>query len=126
MDDLLKDPTKEKLVAGGFFTQNIDASYERVVKMLASETSRVGWTPSLENIFIWQNDRCITAYENLKQPLALINSDFEPTLTEGIRRVVPDVTIDFVAGSGHCVMWDFPDTFEALIEKNVKQFLNSD
>jgi pimeloyl-ACP methyl ester carboxylesterase len=121
--DIVENPTKEKLVAGGFVTQNIDASYERIMTMLDPEASRVGWYESVADLFKWENERDEMLLKETTAPLALINADFQPMNLDTIRSIVPDIQIDVVKGSGHVIMWDFPDQFHAILEKDIDLFM---
>ena len=49
MMDLINNPTKEKLVGGGFVKNNVDSAYHRVLTILEG-ASHIGWRESLQAI----------------------------------------------------------------------------
>ncbi len=125
MMDLIQNPTREKLIGGGFFMKNKEASYKRVVAMLQSDSSRIGWRASIKDVMRWQNEDLRAAIKNVEVPIALINSDKEPTNSEGLLKIVPDITINIVSETGHVIMWDQPIEFNRLLEKNIQMFLKN-
>ena len=122
MNDLGANPTEEKLVQGGFFKQHTAESYQKVLKMFDENPSQVGWDDIFSNIFKWNNERDEVAFANLSVPVGLINADHPPTNAEQLHAIISDLNIDIVENSGHCIFWDFPEEFNALIEKNVQSF----
>ena len=122
MNDLLANPTEEKLVQGGFFKQHTAESFQKVLKMSAAQPSQVGWDDILSNIFKWDNERDEIAFGNLSVPVSLINAEHPPTNAEQLHEIISDLNIDIVENSGHCIFWDSPEEFNALIEKNVQNF----
>lgn len=125
LNDLMAAPTQEKLVAGGFYTQNVEKSTQRVMDMMASMEPNEGWNASFLDIFKWENERDELALTNAGVPIALINADNQPTNSDNLRELVPGIQIDIMENTGHCVMWDFPEKFNALVEANIQRFLNS-
>jgi len=122
LNDIMLNHSEEKLVQGGFFKQHTAESYQKILKMIAAQPSQVGWDDSLSNIFTWANERDETAFGNLSVPVSLINADQQPTNADQLHAIISDLSIDIVENSGHCIFWDFPDKFNALIEKNVQNF----
>ncbi len=121
--DLIENPTKEKLVGGGFFVNNQEESYQKVVTMLQADSSRIGWRASLRDVFRWHNEDCLSAIEKVELPIALINSTKEPTNSEGLKQIASEINIDLVNEAGHVIMWNQPIEFNNLLEKNVQLFL---
>ena len=121
MNDIINNPTEEKLVKTGFIKQNTSENFLRVKKMLDEATSRVGWDDIFTNLIKWSNEKDEAALSKLKIPVTLINSDFEPTNSEQLKQVISNLEIEIVKNSGHCIFWDFPEEFNALIEKSVKK-----
>ena len=121
MNDIINNPTEEKLVKTGFIKQNTSENFLRVKKMLDEATSRVGWDDIFTNLIKWSNEKDEAALSKLKIPVTLINSDFEPTNSEQLKQVISNLEIEIVKNSGHCIFWDFPEEFNALIEKSVEK-----
>lgn len=121
MNDIIDNPTEEKLVNTGFIKQNTSENFLRVKKMLDEATSRVGWDDIFTNLIKWSNEKDEAALSKLKFPVTLINSDFEPTNSEQLKQVISNLEIEIVKNSGHCIFWDFPEEFNALIEKSVQK-----
>jgi pimeloyl-ACP methyl ester carboxylesterase len=90
--------------------------------MSEANPSQVGWDDTLSNIIKWANERDEIAFGNLLVPVSLINSDHQPTNEDQLHSIISDLNIDIVENSGHCIFWDFPEKFNALIEKNVQNF----
>jgi len=81
MMDVVNNMTKEKLLAGGFFKNNIDESYERILPMYEG-VDKTGWQESLHGVFKWTNESCIETIQKVKAPIIAINSDMQPTNVE--------------------------------------------
>jgi pimeloyl-ACP methyl ester carboxylesterase len=112
MNDLLANPTEEKLVQGGFFKHNTAESFQKVLNMSEANPSQVGWDDTLSNIIKWANERDEIAFGNL----------YPPTNADQLHEIISNLNIDIVEDSGHCIFWDSPEEFNALIEKNVQNF----
>ena len=122
LNDLMSNPSEEKLVQGGFFKQHTAESYQKILKMFDANPSQVGWDDFISNYFKWSNEKDEIALGNLSVPVSLINADLPPTNAEQLHAIISDLNIDIVENSGHCIYWDFPEQFNALIEKNVQKF----
>jgi pimeloyl-ACP methyl ester carboxylesterase len=122
LSDLMANPSEEKLVQGGFFKQNTAETFQKILKMMEENPSQVGWDDIMSNMFKWANEKDEAAFSSLSLPVSLINSDHQPTNSDQLNAIISDLSIDIVANSGHCIFWDFPEEFNALIEKNVKEF----
>jgi pimeloyl-ACP methyl ester carboxylesterase len=126
--DIAINPTNEKLLAGGFYKKNPEASYERVVSMLSlsaqNNTSRIGWRELISEIFRWLNDDCIEALQKVQAPVTSISSDTPPTNVEALEKYVSSYTLKVIPDVGHLVMWDNPDEFNRLLEESIQEFLN--
>jgi pimeloyl-ACP methyl ester carboxylesterase len=124
--DIVTNPTNEKLLAGGFYKNNPEASYERVVSMLSAQknSSRIGWRESLGDIFRWLNEDCIDALKQVQVPVISISSDTPPTNVEAFEKYLSAYKLRIIPGVGHLVMWDNPDEFNRLLEESIQEFLN--
>ena len=122
LNDLMADPTQEKLVAGGFYKQNLESSTERVHTMLSTMEPFEGWNQAFVDIFKWANERDEMTLASAGAPIALINADYEPTNFDQISSLFPGIQIDVMKETGHCVMWDFPEKFNELVVANVERF----
>lgn len=126
MMDLVTNPTNEKLVAGGFYKKNPEASFKRVLSMLSAHknTSRIGWKESIDDFFRWSNEDCIESLKKVRVPIFSINSDMEPTNVEAFKKYVPSYQLKIIPDVAHLVMWDNPEEFNRLLEESIQEFVN--
>ena len=119
------NPTNEKLMAGGFYKHNPEASFKRVVAMLAAHknTSRIGWRESLHETLRWQNEDCIEAIQKVRVPIISICSDRKPLNPEAFKKYVPSYQAKIIPDVGHLVMWDNPEEFNRLLEESIQELL---
>jgi hypothetical protein len=122
MMDLINNPTKEKLISGGFFKKNIDSSYQRVVSFLEG-ASHIGWRESLSGLINWQNEHCTNSIKAMKAPIVAINSDLQSTNVEAFRKYAPTFKAKIVEDVGHVIMWDNPEEFNHLLEESIQEFI---
>jgi len=124
--DVVTNPTNEKLVGGGFYKKNPEASYERALSMLSAHknTSRIGWKESLDNALRWLNEDCIESLKKVQVPIISISSDMEPTNVEAFKKYVPSYQLKIIPDVAHLVMWDNPEEFNRLLEESIQEFVN--
>jgi pimeloyl-ACP methyl ester carboxylesterase len=124
--DVVTNPTNEKLVGGGFYKMNPEASYERVLSMLSSHknTSRIGWKESLDDLLRWYNEDRIESLKKVQVPITSINSNMEPTNVEAFKKYVPSFQAKIIPDVAHLVMWDNPEEFNRLLEESIQEFIN--
>ncbi|MDU8885761.1 alpha/beta hydrolase [Yeosuana sp. MJ-SS3] len=122
MMDLVNNPTKEKMVGGGFIKNNVDSSFNRIVSFLEG-ASHIGWRESLEDYIKWQNEHCIHSVKTVKAPIISINSDLQPTNVEAFRKYVPTFKAKIVEDVGHLIMWDDTEEFNRLLEESIQDFI---
>jgi pimeloyl-ACP methyl ester carboxylesterase len=120
--DVVKNPTMEKLVGGGFFKRNVEESYNRIVSTVLDGASQVGWEAMLNEYFKYLNEDCIDALKMVKAPIVAINSDSEPTFSEDFRKYIPSFNAKIMKDVGHVVFWDDPDEFNRLLEESIQEF----
>lgn len=118
--DLVLNPTKEKMLGGGFFKKNPDESYNRILTML-NENTKIGWSNSLKGYFNWQNDSCIEAIKGISVPIISINSDAVPTNVEAFEKYAHSYQLKTVSDTGHVIMWDQTDEFNQLLEESIQE-----
>ena len=111
MSDLLNNMTNEKLVAMGFYKNNQEINFSRVMNLYPDSVSRVGWLESLHENIKWSNEDCTNALKQLQVPLRAINSDMHPTEVEIIRKYVPEFRAKIIKDVGHLVFWEKPTEF---------------
>lgn len=63
------------------------------------------------------------ALKKLDAPLVLINSDYQPTNVPAVQEHHPDTTLYRMQNVGHFVMLEDPNTFNALLQRAVVNFL---
>ena len=122
MMDLINNPTKEKLVGGGFFKKNVDSAFHRVVSILEG-ASHIGWRESLAGNIEWQNEHCTNSIKSVKAPIIAINSDLQPTNVEVFRKYAPTFKAKIVEDVGHVIMWDNTEKFNWLLEESIQEFI---
>jgi pimeloyl-ACP methyl ester carboxylesterase len=122
MMDLINNPTKEKLVGGGFFKKNVDSSFHRVVSLLEG-ASHIGWSETLLGYVKWQNEDCTNSIKAVKAPIIAINSDLEQTNVEAFRKYSPSFKVNIVEDVGHLIMWDNKEEFNRLLEESIQEFI---
>lgn len=122
--DLVTTPSSEKLVGGGFYRMNPEASYERVLAMLSSHRNeaRIGWRETIGGYFRWLNEDCIESLEAIRAPIVSFVSDAEPVNADGFRRHVSAYRAEVIPNAGHLLMWDAPAEFNRLLEESVAEF----
>ena len=122
MMDLVNNPTKEKIVGGGFFKKNVDSSFNQIVSFLEG-ASHIGWRESLASSIKWQNEHCTHSIKAVKAPIIAINSDLRPTNVEAFRKYVPAFKAKIVEEVGHLIMWDNAEEFNRLLEESIQEFI---
>jgi pimeloyl-ACP methyl ester carboxylesterase len=122
MMDLINNPTKEKLV-GGFFKNNVDSAYQRVVSLLEG-ASHIGWRESLAGFWKWKNEHCTNSIQAVKAPIIAINTDMQPTNVEAFRKYAPTFKAKIVEDVGHVIMWDNTLEFNRLLEESIQEFIS--
>lgn len=122
MMDLVNNPTKEKLIGGGFFKKNVDSAYLRVVSLLEG-ASHIGWRESLAGYMEWRNEYCTNSIKDVKAPIIAINSDLQPTNVEAFRKYAPSFKARIVENVGHVIMWDDTEEFNRLLEESIQEFI---
>ena len=121
MMDLVTNPTKEKLIAGGFFKRHPDKEFQQALNMVKN-TTKIGWVEAGNNLIYWKNDSCTSALASLKVPVSAINSDHTPTDTAAIRNYVPGFEVNVIKNSGHTVMLEAPEEFDSLLDRYIIEF----
>ena len=122
MMDLINNPAKEKFVVGGFFKNNVDSSFQRIISFLEG-ASHIGWRESIAGNIKWQNEICTNSIKAVKAPIIAINSDLRPTNVEAFRRYAPGFKVKIVKDVGHLIMWDTPEEFNRLLEESIQEFI---
>jgi len=122
MMDLINNPTKDKLVGGGFFKKNVDSAYQRVVATLEG-APHIGWQESLAGYIKWKNEHCTNSIKTVKAPIIAINSDLQPTNVEAFRKYAPKFNAKIVVDVGHVIMWDNTEEFNRLLEESIQEFI---
>lgn len=123
MMDLINNMTNEKLVAMGFYKNNHEQNYQRVVKMYPENISKIGWKESLRANMKWMNEDCTNSLKKLKVPVHAINSDVQPTEVEVFRKYVPEYKAKIVTEVGHLLFWEKPVEFQNLLEESIQEFM---
>ena len=121
MMDLITNPTKEKLVGGGYFVKNVDSAFHRVLSFLEG-ASHIGWRESLAGTIKWQNENCTKSIKAVEAPIIAINSDLRFTNVDALRRYAPGFNAKIVKDVGHLIMWDNTEEFNRLLEESIQDF----
>jgi pimeloyl-ACP methyl ester carboxylesterase len=123
MMDLIENPTQEKLVTMGFFKNNPEQNFQKVLDMVNKFPSRTGYRESLNSYFKWINEDCTETLKLIKAPVTAINSDAEPTNIDAFKKYVPSFQAKIIPGVGHVVFWDNSDEFNRLLEESIQKFI---
>jgi len=118
--ELVTEPSIEK--SEPYFIQNRSELAARYVNMIA-DVSKVGWSESLRNTWLWCFDKCAESLQNIQAPVVSINADQSPTNVEAFRKYVPSFQAKIIAGIGHFVPWEAPDEFNRLLEETIQEFI---
>jgi pimeloyl-ACP methyl ester carboxylesterase len=59
----------------------------------------------------------------LEAPLVLINSDYQPTVLDGLRELHPDTRLELMSGVGHFLMMEDPVRFNAALEQTISSLI---
>lgn len=121
--DLVTNPTKEKLLAGGFIKKNPDSAFVRILSMLEGP-SRIGWQESFHGYIQWINEDCTESLKELQVPVFAINSTLEPTNVEAFRKYVPSFEAHILPDAGHVLMWDATDEFNRLLVESIQKMVD--
>lgn len=123
MMNLVNNPTKDKIVEGGYVKKNVDSSFNRIAAFLDG-ASHIGWRESLASIITWQNEQCTHSIKTVKAPIVSINSDMRPTNVQAFRKYVPSFKAKIVEDVGHLIMWDDAEEFNRLLEESIQEFMS--
>ena len=77
---------------------------------------------AIRNLLFWLASRTGERLKALSVPLMCINADQQPTLVEPIKALVPGYQLRVLAGSGHFLMREKPEAFDALLAETVAAF----
>jgi pimeloyl-ACP methyl ester carboxylesterase len=124
MMDVVTAPNNEKLVAGGFYKKNEEASFKRILNMYDG-VSHIGWKESLHGYIEWIKENCIESLKQLKVPVIAINSYMQPTNIEVFRKYVPGFHAKIMTDVGHVVFWDNGEEFNRLLEESIQEIIKS-
>ena len=123
MMDLINNPTKEKLIDGGFIKKNIDSSFQRIISILEG-ASHIGWRESLTGYMEWRNEHCTNSIKAVNAPIIAINSGQQFTNVEAFRKYAPTFKANIVEDVGHVIMWDNSEEFNRLLEESIQEFIS--
>jgi len=119
--DLIANPTNEKLIGLGFYKNNTEKSFQRVMAML-KDGQRPGWHESFLEMFKWINEDLTASLKEIDCPVISINSNSEPTNIEAFRKYIPSYKVNVMPEVGHLVFWDAPEEFNNLLEQGIQEF----
>jgi len=77
---------------------------------------------AIRNLLFWMTTRTAERLKALPVPLMCVNADQQPTLVEPIRALVPGFQLRVLPGSGHFLMREKPEAFDALLAETVAAF----
>lgn len=118
--DLATAPTIEKIKP--FIRKNTEQSFKRYFSMV-NDVPKIGWRESLNEVFRWANEDCITSLKKIQAPIIAINSDQTPTNVEAFKKYVPSFKAKIIPDVGHVVMWDAEEEFNRLLEESIQEFI---
>jgi pimeloyl-ACP methyl ester carboxylesterase len=116
-----KEATKN-FVRSMFVPDSDPVLVERIVDDMSSAPPEVGLASFEGNFDYWQYN-VAQAFRETKAPITCINSDMWPSNPEGNKRINPSFKLKIMAGLGHFIMLEDPETFNRLLEETVQEFL---
>lgn len=119
--DLIENPTVEKAMGLGFFINNPQESFQKILNMLNRD--QTGWRESLNEFFRWSNKDCTGSLERVKVPIIAINGDHTPTLEDNFKKYVPSFEAKYLSETGHVLMWDVTEEFNKLLEESIQEII---
>jgi len=122
--DLISYPTNEKLINLGFYKNNPEKSFLRVMAML-KDGQRPGWQGSFFEMFKWINEDLTTSLIEIHSPVISINSNSQPTNIEAFQKYIPSFKVHVMSDVGHLVFWDAPGEFNNLLEQSIQEFIGN-
>ena len=122
--DLIANPTNEKLIGLGFYKNNPEKSFQRVMTML-KDGQRPGWHGSFLEMFKWINEDLTKSLIEIHSPVISINSNSEPTNIVAFRKYIPSFKVHVMSDVGHLVFWDAPGEFNNLLEQSIQEFIGN-
>ena len=122
--DLLANPTNKKLIGLGFYKNNPDKSFERVMAMF-KDGRRPGWDGSFQEMFKWINEDLTKSLSEIHSRVISINSNSQPTNMEAFQKYIPSYKAHVMPDVGHLVFWDAPGEFNNLLEQSIQEFIGN-
>lgn len=80
------------------------------------------WWEILPEIYRWINDDFKNILQDIDVPVYSINADDFPTTVETWREHVPTFEVTIIPDVGHYLVWEKPDTFNAILSEIVDKF----
>jgi len=90
---------------------------------MAFHAPKIGWWESIEDFFVWSNEKCIESLKVLQVPLVSINSDYMSTNVEAFQKYVSSYQLKTISTIGHLVIWEAPDEFNRLLDEIIQEFV---
>jgi pimeloyl-ACP methyl ester carboxylesterase len=110
------------LASSSFFVPTSDSAFiERIVEDMSAAPPAVG-IGALIGYLNWYNNESANAFRELRVPIRLINSDYNPTNVEAGREATSSFDVMLMSGVGHFVMMEDPETFNRLLDEIVEEF----
>jgi pimeloyl-ACP methyl ester carboxylesterase len=122
--DLIAYPTNEKLLNLGFYKNNPEKSFQRVMAMF-KDGQRPGRQESFFEMFKWINEDLTTSLIEIHSPVISINSNSQPTNIEAFQKYIPSYNVHVMSDVGHLVFWDAPGEFNNLLEQSIQEFIGN-
>ena len=108
--------TTRALVSDSLFEKGADQALVQKVAYDMSLRSSAVAVPTLEKLMAFD---LATLLPSVRVPVYAINSDLAPTDAARIRKSLPDFTLDVLPHTGHFLMMEAPDRFNALLIKDI-------
>jgi pimeloyl-ACP methyl ester carboxylesterase len=110
------------LVRSNFFVPTSDSAFiERIANDMSSSPPAVG-IGAFYGYLNWYNTESANSLRELRVPIRLINSDYNPTNVEAGRQYARWFDAVLMSGVGHFVMMEDPETFNRLLAEIVEEF----
>jgi pimeloyl-ACP methyl ester carboxylesterase len=103
--------------APGFFREDADSALVAWVADDMAENDPTAGLATWRSFLVFMNDGFIEAMKATKVPIIAINADRRKTNLEALQGLVPSFRAEIMEKSGHFLMMDDPERFNAILDR---------
>jgi pimeloyl-ACP methyl ester carboxylesterase len=111
-------------VMKGFFDNNIDVLAHRLYNEWKGVSTK-GWAESMENFYLWLNDDCIDAVDQLQIPVLSIKAGSQEGDVNSWRQYIPSYSVRLIDNVKHQLNWENPELFNQYLEESIQEILSN-